>query len=135
MRPYRAITLLLLVFAASLARADEKSECLFRGVVVPISAGEEAKSFVPRRDAGFSVRLRVTEIIVGKCPIVPGKDYIFGLHSMVLTFGTSSLKEVEGKEFIWFLSLVTLKDGTETARLDRGEELYESFKDDPKKKG
>jgi hypothetical protein len=116
-------------FVTSFARADENPVCLFRGVVVPLPASEEAVSFARRQDDAFGVRLRVSEIIDGKCSMVPGKDYIFGLHSLALTFGGDSLEDVEGKEFIWLLYTRTLKDGTEVAWLERGEAVYGSHKE------
>jgi hypothetical protein len=122
--------LALLVFAAvaGFARAGEKHDYLFRGLVVPLSAAGETKSFAHSSEAWFSLRLRVTEILAGKgSSIKQGRDYVFGIHSIVLTFGNESLRDVEGKEFIWLLSTDTLEDGTEAASLERGEAIYRDY--------
>jgi hypothetical protein len=120
---------LVFAVAACSSRAGEKHDYLFRGAVVPLSAAGETKSFAHSREDWFTLRLRVTEILAGKgSSIQKGRDYVFGIHSIVLTFGNESLKDVEGKEFIWLLSTATLKDGTEAGSLQRGEAIYRDYK-------
>ena len=128
----RYLTLVLLVFAvaACSSRAGEKHDYLFRGLVVPLSASGEIKSFAHSSEDRFILRLRVREIFAGKgTSIQIGRDYVFGIHSIVLTFGNETVKDVEGKEFIWLLSTDTLKDGSEAASLQRGEEIYRDYQD------
>ena len=129
-------TLLLLcvvIGSAIVAKAEDEHACLFRAVVVPLSSPKKVEAFAHSREDFFSIRLRVTKILTGDGPIEVGRDYLFGMHSIVMTFGIESLSEIEGQEFAWFVTTKKIKEGVVAATLFRGEAFEKSINEEKKK--